>query len=65
MAKLSKTESGRQQMVKDLLRRKLFTASGSISQKCWYYWSADGVQSGLDDFGRRGSTGKQHDGVDA
>ena len=55
----------RQQMVKDFLRRKLLTSSGTIREECWYYWSVNGKPCRPDDSGRRGSTGEQHDGVDA
>ena len=65
MAVTPTTKIRRQQMVSDFLRRKLFTSSGTISQKCWYYWSVDGIQSRSNDSGRHRGTGKQHDGVDA
>ena len=65
MAKLSKTKERRQQMVKDFLRRKLFTSSGSIREVCRYYWAVNGKQGRADDSGRRRGPGQQYDGVDA
>ena len=65
MAKSPTTKERRREMVKNFLRRSMLTSSGTISQKCWYYWSVNGKSCRLNDSGRHRSTGKQYDGVDA
>ena len=65
MAKSPTTKERRRKMVKDFLRRTMQSSSGSISQKCWYYWSVNGKQSGSDDSGRHRGSREQYDGVDA
>ncbi len=64
-AKSPTTKERRREMVKNFLRRSMLTTSGTISQKCWYYWSVNGKSRRSDDSGRHRSTGKQHDGVNA
>ena len=70
MAKSPTTKERRREMVKNFLRRTMLTPSGTISQKCWYYWSVNGKSRRLDDSGRHRRrvcvcVWKQHDGVDA
>ena len=65
MAMSPKTKVGRQQIVKNFLRRKLLTSSGTIREECWYYWSVNGKQSRPNDSGRHRGSREQHDGVDA
>ena len=58
-------KSDEDEMVKNFLRRSMFTSSGTISEKCWYYWSVNGKQSRSNDSGRHRGSREQHDGVDA